>query len=101
MKRYFYDPESDNLIVIDETDGRAQQTKILPRLRNIRVFVGTEAGVLDGLEDGGEGDHIRPPRVPKTSKEKKERAPRKCGNCGQPGHIARKCPNSAGAGHEG
>jgi hypothetical protein len=83
MKKYFLEPITGNLIIVDSNNGN---TTVCPELKNVRVFT---AGGSAFMTQGHEDNELQSAVTPKGKKSNG----RKCGNCGEVGHQARKCPN--------
>jgi len=82
MKKYFLEPITHNLIVVDTNTGNAE---VIPELKNVRIFrADGEAYMSQGHEDNDMQSSVRPPKAKGTGK-------RRCSKCGTPGHIARHC----------
>ncbi len=87
MRKYFYDPRNNNLIV---TDDKSSEVVVIEALKNVRVFVaGGDAYMLEGHEE----NELQSAHPPKGQKRGQVQGTRKCSACGQVGHIARKCPS--------
>jgi hypothetical protein len=81
MKKYYLEPITGNLVIIDSNNGN---TTVCPELKNVRVFTaGGSAFMTQGHEDN---------ELQSSVKEKKSNG-RKCGKCHEVGHIARHCSN--------
>jgi hypothetical protein len=84
MKKYFIEPITGNLIIVDGNNGN---TEVVPELKNVRVFgANGTAFMTQGHEENDMQSSVAPGSVA-------GKAPRKCGNCGEPGHQARHCEN--------
>jgi Zinc knuckle len=85
MKKYYLEPITHNLVVVDTNNGN---TEVVPELKNVRVFKSDgEAYMTQGHESNELQSSVREKGTTKRG------GKRKCSNCGEPGHIARKCPN--------
>lgn len=97
MKKYFLEPISGNLIIVDSNNGN---TTICPELKNVRVFnAGGAAYMTRGLEDN-EMQSDAGPKAERKASAKKSTQLRICGKCGGSGHNARTCPAAGKADDE-
>lgn len=86
--KYYYNPDTDGLIVVDMIDGKVENVVQLTDPVTYEI----EDEIEDGPEDTPEQEPAKPPKQKTETK-----GVRKCSKCGKPGHIARHCPEEEGS----